>query len=79
MNEYWNHDDYWNHNAAYHARLVALAARHRGDVLDVGCGEGLLAQRLAAVARSVVGIDSDPDSVRRARVRLQSIDQAQAL
>lgn len=49
---------YWNHNAAYHDRIVPLA---RGrDVLDVGCGEGLLLQRLARVARHVTGIDPDP-------------------
>jgi 2-polyprenyl-3-methyl-5-hydroxy-6-metoxy-1,4-benzoquinol methylase len=66
-------DDYWNHNAAYHPWLIEIAARHRGHVLDVGCGEGLLAQRLAGVSRSIGGVDSDPESVRRARVRLQSI------
>ncbi len=71
-------DEYWNHNAAYHDWLVKIAARHRGDVMDVGCGEGLLAQRRAAVSGSVVGIDFDPDSVRRARARLQSIDNASA-
>lgn len=68
--------EYWNHNAAYHAWLVDIAARQRGDVLDVGCGEGLLVQRLAAVSRTVVGIDSDPESVRRARGRLQSVGNA---
>ena len=39
---------YWNRNAAYHPWLLAIAAEHRGDVLDVGCGDGLLAQRLKA-------------------------------
>ncbi|MDT5107097.1 MAG: hypothetical protein QOI25_4610 [Mycobacterium sp.] len=32
--------DYWNHNTAYHPWLVGIAAKHRGDVLDVGCGDG---------------------------------------
>jgi 2-polyprenyl-3-methyl-5-hydroxy-6-metoxy-1,4-benzoquinol methylase len=68
--------DYWNHNAAYHGWLVDIAARHRGQVLDVGCGEGLLVQRLAAVSRNVVGVDSDPDSVQRARKRLPAIGNA---
>ena len=45
--------DYWNHNTAYHPWVLALA---RGrDVLDVGCGEGLLVERLAPLARSVGG------------------------
>jgi 2-polyprenyl-3-methyl-5-hydroxy-6-metoxy-1,4-benzoquinol methylase len=65
-------DDYWNHNSAYHAWLIDIAARHRGHVLDVGCGEGLLVQRLAGVSRSVVGVDPDPFSVWRACERLQS-------
>ena len=63
-------DEYWNHNAAYHPWLIDIAARHRGHVLDVGCGEGLLAQRLATVSRSVIGVDSDPASVWRASERL---------
>lgn len=64
--------DYWNHNTAYHPWVLALA---RGrDVLDVGCGEGLLVERLAPLARSVVGIDPDPTVVRRARARLSDVD-----
>jgi 2-polyprenyl-3-methyl-5-hydroxy-6-metoxy-1,4-benzoquinol methylase len=67
-----NDRDYWNHNAAYHPWLVAIAARHGGDVLDVGCGDGLLAQRLAAVSRSVTGIDPDAAAIGRAADRLAS-------
>jgi 2-polyprenyl-3-methyl-5-hydroxy-6-metoxy-1,4-benzoquinol methylase len=62
--------DYWNHNAAYHSWLIDIAAQHRGDVLDVGCGDGLLAQRLAAVSRSVTAIDPDPAAIQRATDRL---------
>ncbi|WP_156686079.1 class I SAM-dependent methyltransferase [Mycobacterium sp. Marseille-P9652] len=69
-------DEYWNHNTAYHAWLVGIAARLRGRVLDVGCGEGLLVQRLAAVSTDVLGIDPDPQSVRRARQRLRSVGNA---
>src|SRR5262245_24898123 len=64
--------DYWNHNTAYHPWLVSVAAEHRGDVLDVGCGDGLLAQRLAPVSRSVTGIDPDPAAIARAADRLAS-------
>ena len=49
--------EYWNHNSAYHPWLIPIAAQHCGDVLDVGCGEGLLAQRLAPVLRSVTAAD----------------------
>jgi 2-polyprenyl-3-methyl-5-hydroxy-6-metoxy-1,4-benzoquinol methylase len=37
---------YWNHNTAYHPWLVFIAAEHHGDVLDIGCGDGLLAKRM---------------------------------
>jgi SAM-dependent methyltransferase len=66
--------DYWNHNTAYHPWLVGLAAEHRGDVLDVGCGDGLLAQRLAAVSRSVTGIEPDPETADRALRRVGDLE-----
>jgi 2-polyprenyl-3-methyl-5-hydroxy-6-metoxy-1,4-benzoquinol methylase len=62
--------DYWNHNTAYHPWLIGIAAQHRGHVLDVGCGDGLLAQRLAPVSRSVTAIDPDADAIDRAGARL---------
>lgn len=62
---------YWNHNTAYHNWLIGIAAEHHGDVLDVGCGDGLLAQRLLPVSRSVTAIDPDPAAVQRARARLR--------
>lgn len=66
-------DTYWNHNAAYHKWLVRIAAEHPGGVLDVGCGEGLLAQRLAPVARSVTAIDPDTGAIERARARVAAL------
>src|SRR5689334_19167910 len=68
-----NHREYWNHNTAYHPWLLAIAAEHRGDVLDVGCGDGLLAERLASVSQSVTGIDPDPAAIARATGRLASL------
>lgn len=65
--------DYWNHNTAYHPWLLAIAEDHRGDVLDVGCGDGLLAERLAPVSRSVTGIEPDPAAAHRARDRLTGL------
>lgn len=61
---------YWNHNAAYHPWIVGIAASHRGDVLDVGCGEGLLLERLAPVCRSIVGVEPDTATAERARRRV---------
>ena len=66
-------DDYWNHNAAYHDAIAAAARRRRGRVLDVGCGEALLVQRLARVARRVTGVDRDPAAIARAHERTAAL------
>lgn len=67
---------YWNHNAAYHPWIERHARPHSGSLLDVGCGEGLLLQRLSSVCATVVGVEIDDASVRRARARLAGIDNA---
>jgi ubiquinone/menaquinone biosynthesis C-methylase UbiE len=36
------------------------------DVLDIGTGNGRLAWLIAPIARSVVGLDPDPDGIREA-------------
>lgn len=71
--------DYWNHNSAYHPMIVGVAAELVGDVLDVGCGEGLLVERLAAVSRSVTGVDRDERAIRQARVRTAGLTNANVL
>jgi SAM-dependent methyltransferase len=67
----WQADDldYWNHNSAYHPMIVSVAERVHGDVLDVGCGEGLLVERLSKVSRYVTGVDRDDSAVRQAAAR----------
>jgi 2-polyprenyl-3-methyl-5-hydroxy-6-metoxy-1,4-benzoquinol methylase len=42
-------------------------------VLDVGCGEGLLVQRLASVSATVTGIDPDRAAIARARQRTSGL------
>jgi ubiquinone/menaquinone biosynthesis C-methylase UbiE len=37
------------------------------DVLDIGTGNGRLAWLIAPIARSVVGLDPDPEGIREAR------------
>jgi len=64
-------ETYWNHNTAFHGELVADAARRGGRALDVGCGEGLLAVRLARVCDEVLGIDTDAAALGAARLRLE--------
>lgn len=53
-------------------RTEVRALRHRvplvdARVLDVGCGEGRLARRIAGVARLIVGIDPNGAALDRAR------------
>ena len=58
--------DFWNHSAAYYPWLRRqLAGRRR--ILDVGCGEGALVRYLAEPGRSLLGIDPDEASLRRAK------------
>ncbi len=66
--------EYWNHNSAYHALIVDAARFHAGRALDVGCGEGLLVERLAPVSERVHGVDRDPEAVRRALERTATAD-----
>ncbi|MFC4242036.1 class I SAM-dependent methyltransferase [Gryllotalpicola reticulitermitis] len=69
----------WNRDAAYHPWIVRIAAEHAGDVLDVGCGDGLLVSRLAEVSRSVVGIDRDAAAIAQAQKRLSMVPRTDAV
>lgn len=62
--------DYWNHNTAYHREVLAAVPHRDSRVLDVGCGDGLLLQKLATKAAAVTGIDPDASAVSRARARI---------
>jgi|GEM_PF-1374849 len=68
----------WNRDAAYHPWIVRIAAEHAGDVLDVGCGDGLLAQQLAPVSRTVTAIDRSGVAVAQASKRLSMVANADA-
>jgi len=48
------------------------------DVLEVGCGTGLLLRHLAAFARSARGVDLSPGMLERARARGLSVVEASA-
>ncbi|MEV0032119.1 class I SAM-dependent methyltransferase [Nocardia sp. NPDC050793] len=71
-------DPYWNHNTRYHPWLLAKAPSSARTALDVGCGDGLLARKLAAHCREVVGIDADAAALAQAsaadRVRFEQAD-----
>jgi SAM-dependent methyltransferase len=57
----------WNHNTWYHRLLLRQVPAGAQRVLDVGCGAGALANRLAAAVPHVEGIDRSPAMIAAAR------------
>lgn len=49
-----------------------------GDVLEVGCGTGLLLRRFAGFAKRAVGVDLSPGMLARARARGLEVQEASA-
>jgi 2-polyprenyl-3-methyl-5-hydroxy-6-metoxy-1,4-benzoquinol methylase len=54
---------YWNTNVARHPGILRAVPERCGDALDVGCGDGLLARKLAERAKRVTGIDKSPEMI----------------
>jgi len=52
-------DTRWNHNIHYHPVVLGALPDPCDRVLDVGCGEGLLARELSGRAGHVTAIDLD--------------------
>jgi len=57
----------WNHNTYYHAALLREVPPGCVRALDVGCGDGVFARKLASLAGRVDAIDSDAATIGRAR------------
>ncbi len=49
----------WNHNIHFHNYLLSQVPKKNNRVLDVGCGSGLLAWKIAKISDRVDAIDSD--------------------
>lgn len=69
----WDSDRYAR-SARFVADLAApvveiLAPRPGERILDLGCGDGALTEKLAAAGARVVGVDSSPEMVAAARAR----------
>lgn len=54
----------------YH-QFFAKYVRQDDEVLDLGCGDGAVAYQMALKAKKVLGIDSRPESIARAKSRYQ--------
>jgi 2-polyprenyl-3-methyl-5-hydroxy-6-metoxy-1,4-benzoquinol methylase len=57
----------WNHNVHYYPAILAAVPPSCRRVLDIGCGEGMLARQLAHLVPDTVGIDSDVPIIELAR------------
>jgi ubiquinone/menaquinone biosynthesis C-methylase UbiE len=65
-------DGYWNHNVHYQPVILRAVPPCCGPALDVGCGDGLLACRLAERCTEVTGIDRDDRMIALAREQAQA-------
>lgn len=63
----------WNVNIHYDGTLDALVPSSAGRVLDVGCGDGFLAARLARRVSDVVALDVDQPVLDRAQGRFPAV------
>ena len=61
---------YWNHNVHYQPVILGAVPPGCGPALDVGCGDGMLAGRLAERCAEVTGIDRDRRMIALARSRV---------
>ena len=62
-------DGYWNHNVHYQPVILNAVPDGCGAALEVGCGDGLLARRLAERAAEVTAIDCHAGMIALARER----------
>src|SRR5262252_7723393 len=62
-------DTYRSGSDRYDAFLAGQVPAPATRVLDIGCGLGRLAARVAAHGREVVGVDLSPEMIARARAR----------
>jgi 2-polyprenyl-3-methyl-5-hydroxy-6-metoxy-1,4-benzoquinol methylase len=60
----------WSHNEHFHGWILRNLPARRQTAVDVGCGIGTLAGKLAAHFTRVIGIDADEDMAATASTRL---------
>lgn len=60
---------WWDKAGHYHGLLLEQCPPHARRALDVGCGAGAFARKLATRVEQVVGLDQDPPIIRDAIAR----------
>ena len=73
MSQIWDPQAYGKDGAFVHelagSVLELLAAQQGERILDLGCGDGQLTQRIVATGASVAGVDASPEMAAAARSR----------
>jgi 2-polyprenyl-3-methyl-5-hydroxy-6-metoxy-1,4-benzoquinol methylase len=69
----------WDHNAHYHRWLLCQLPHAAGSALDVGCGDGALAVRLAERVERVDAVDVSATMIERAREAHPAVSNVQWL
>jgi SAM-dependent methyltransferase len=65
----------WNHNEHFHGWILRNLPARRGVAVDIGCGKGVLAGKLATQFAHVTGIDRDAGMAAAASERLRCCPQ----
>ena len=82
MTQTWDTQAYAQNGAFVHGLAGAviewLAPQPGERILDLGCGDGQLTQRIAATGAIVTGVDASPSMVAAARARGLTVDEAPA-
>ena len=78
MSQTWDPEAYGKNGAFVHGLaggvLEWLAAQPGETILDLGCGDGQLTARIAAIGANVVGLDASPQMAAAARARGIKVD-----
>jgi ubiquinone/menaquinone biosynthesis C-methylase UbiE len=65
----------WNHNEHFHGWILRNLPARRRAAVDIGCGTGVLAGKLAAHFTHVTGIDRNEGMAAAASARLRGLPQ----
>ena len=82
MTQTWDAEVYEKNGAFVHGLAGGvvewLAAQPGESILDLGCGDGQLTARIAAMGANVIGVDASPQMAAAARACGIKVDEAQA-